>query len=184
MCLEAVTMTTFEWTCSLLFMAHTSSYFYWDVARRAVGCKQSGNPLLGMSNRAVSLFLAAKTLWMWVRWRSPDGKLVSSLWERLTCCNLRIHGRKLWVKFSRRDFHMKIQFKTEALPFCILLVCIYWCKGLWRRNTNGGIFKHVYHQNPFYRLIDWKGNLLCKEIILLSYAYDLMTWPDNISLFH
>lgn len=140
-----------------LFMAHTSSYFYWDLACRAVGCKQSGNPLLGMSNRAVSLFLAAKTLWMWVRWRSPDGKLVSSLWERLTCCNLRIHRRKLWVKFSRRnqqlnDFNMKIGFKTKALPFCILLVCIYWCKGLWKRNTNGGIFKHVYHQNPFYWL--------------------------------
>lgn len=131
--------------------------FYWDLVCRAVGCKRSGDPLLGMSNRAASLFLAAKTLWMWVRWRSPDGKLVSSLCERLTCCNLRIHGRKLWVKFSRRDkqlndFNMKIRFKTEALPFCILLVSIYWCKGLWRRNTNGGIFKHVYHQNPFYRV--------------------------------
>lgn len=48
----------------------------------------------GMSNRTVSWFLAAEILWMWVRWRSPDGKLVSWFWERFTCRKLKHRKRE------------------------------------------------------------------------------------------
>lgn len=50
---------------------------------------QKNNILMGMSNSIWSWFLAAETLWMWVRWRKPDGKVVSWFWERFTCHNLK-----------------------------------------------------------------------------------------------
>lgn len=55
-----------------------------------LGCNsQNNNILLGMSNSIRSWFLAAETLWMWVRWRKPDGNVASWLLERFTCCNLK-----------------------------------------------------------------------------------------------
>lgn len=85
---------------------------------------QKNNILMGMSKSIWSWFLAAETLWMWVRWRKPDGKVVSWFWERFTCHNLKhrteggdsfLETKKAALKSSRFcPFGLKASFKENV----------------------------------------------------------------------
>lgn len=101
---------------------------------------QKNNILMGMSNSIWSWFLAAETLWMWVRWRKPDGKVVSWFWERFTCHNLKhrteggdsfLETKKAALKSSRfcpldLRLYLKRMVFFSYLHFTLYRSCSVW----------------------------------------------------------
>lgn len=77
---------------------------------------QKNNVLMGMSKSIWSWFLEAETLWMRVRWRKPDGKVVSWFWERFTCRKLkqRTQGGDSFLKTKRGSALRSYSFQTNA----------------------------------------------------------------------
>lgn len=88
---------------------------------------QKNNILMGMSNSIWSWFLAAEILWRWVRWRKPDGKVMSWFWERFTCHKLkhRTEGGDSFLKTEKASLKSS-RFCALELKLRLYLNTMFW----------------------------------------------------------